>query len=63
MQYELYSNALNRTIGAPYSTEAEAHQVAARMNSARHGCPAKHWSKKVIVRPVSIASMQTVGAA
>jgi hypothetical protein len=63
MTYEIYSNALNRTIGAPYATEAEAHQVAARMNSARHGNPARHWSKKVIVRPVSLASMQTVGAA
>jgi hypothetical protein len=60
MQYELYSKAFNRIIGAPYATEAEAHQVAARMNSARHGNPAKHWSKKVIVRPVVGAALNAV---
>lgn len=64
MTYEVHIPAANKVIGA-YATEAEAHNRANAFNAlaARTSGMRRHWSQKAVVRLVSLASMQTVGAA
>lgn len=61
-QYEVHRPD-NGFTSSPFATEAEAAAFCKQINGPRHGNKAAHWSRRAIVRPVSIASMQTVGAA